>query len=148
MCRTGRKWTPYGNSSEAPIVVAAGKVGLWGEDLEYSMPRVFEIPFSSSRKVCFLFLGTRDCFCLSPQLYLQMMVTVTATSPEAALKYKTKGNGSDCKGPDLSVAAGANSAITRRESVSSRTLFPAFFNGRANPGFLANVKGAVSFILP
>ena len=58
---TGGKWTPYGNSSEAPIVVAAGKIGLWSEDLERTMPRVFEVPFSSSRKVC-IFIFSRHVF--------------------------------------------------------------------------------------
>merc|ERR1719181_1704098 len=44
-------WTPKGNSSEAPIVVAAAKCGLWAADLEPLFPRATEIPFSSSRKM-------------------------------------------------------------------------------------------------
>ncbi|CAK9078433.1 Calcium-transporting ATPase 1 (BACCA1) [Durusdinium trenchii] len=44
------KWTPKGNSSGAPIVVAARKaVGITGLRGEY--PRVLEVPFSSSRKM-------------------------------------------------------------------------------------------------
>eukprot|EP00913_Durusdinium_trenchii_P031355 g29360.t1 len=44
------KWTPKGNSSEAPIVVAARKVGL-SENIASEYPRVLEVPFSSSRKM-------------------------------------------------------------------------------------------------
>jgi len=44
------KWTPKGNSSEAPIVVAARKVGL-SETIASEYPRVLEVPFSSSRKM-------------------------------------------------------------------------------------------------
>ena len=44
------KWTPKGNSSEAPIVVAARKVGL-SENIAGNYPRVLEVPFSSSRKM-------------------------------------------------------------------------------------------------
>ena len=44
------KWEPKGNSSEAPIVVAARKVGF-AEDLAKAYKRVLEIPFSSSRKM-------------------------------------------------------------------------------------------------
>ncbi|CAE7208424.1 unnamed protein product, partial [Symbiodinium sp. CCMP2456] len=44
------KWTPKGNSSEAPIVVAARKVGL-SETIASDYPRVLEVPFSSSRKM-------------------------------------------------------------------------------------------------
>eukprot|EP00931_Biecheleriopsis_adriatica_P083340 TRINITY_DN5691_c0_g1_i4.p1 TRINITY_DN5691_c0_g1~~TRINITY_DN5691_c0_g1_i4.p1 ORF type:complete len:1094 (+),score=257.66 TRINITY_DN5691_c0_g1_i4:80-3361(+) len=44
------KWTPKGNSSEAPIVVAARKIGL-SENIANEYPRVLEVPFSSSRKM-------------------------------------------------------------------------------------------------
>mmetsp|Transcript_24846 Transcript_24846/g.59001 ORF Transcript_24846/g.59001 Transcript_24846/m.59001 type:complete len:1056 (+) Transcript_24846:77-3244(+) len=44
------KWEPKGNSSEAPIVVAARKVGLT-ENVSQDYPRALEIPFSSSRKM-------------------------------------------------------------------------------------------------
>ncbi|CAJ1449453.1 unnamed protein product [Effrenium voratum] len=44
------KWKPKGNSSEAPIVVAARKVGL-SETIASEYPRVLEVPFSSSRKM-------------------------------------------------------------------------------------------------
>ncbi|CAK8988857.1 Calcium-transporting ATPase 1 (BACCA1) [Durusdinium trenchii] len=44
------KWEPRGNSSEAPIVVAARKVGLT-ENVSKDYPRTIEIPFSSSRKM-------------------------------------------------------------------------------------------------
>jgi len=44
------KWTPKGNSSEAPIVVAARKVGL-SETIASEYPRALEVPFSSSRKM-------------------------------------------------------------------------------------------------
>lgn len=45
------RWTPRGNSSEAPLVVGAHKIGIKAEDLEASLERVYEIPFSSSRKM-------------------------------------------------------------------------------------------------
>lgn len=44
------KWEPRGNSSEAPIVVAARKIGF-SEDVATDYPRELEIPFSSSRKM-------------------------------------------------------------------------------------------------
>jgi Ca2+-transporting ATPase len=44
------KWEPKGNSSEAPIVVAARKVGF-KETIQEEYKRVLEIPFSSSRKM-------------------------------------------------------------------------------------------------
>ena len=45
------KWMPKGNSSEAPLVVAAQKIGLKLDDLGQYLERVYEIPFSSSRKM-------------------------------------------------------------------------------------------------
>jgi len=44
------KWTPKGNSSEAPIVVAARKIGF-SENIASEYPRALEVPFSSSRKM-------------------------------------------------------------------------------------------------
>jgi len=44
------KWEPKGNSSEAPIVVAATKIGL-DQSITKEYARVLEIPFSSSRKM-------------------------------------------------------------------------------------------------
>jgi len=44
-------WIPMGNSSEAPLVVAAAKAGIWREESMETYPRVAEIPFSSSRKM-------------------------------------------------------------------------------------------------
>ncbi|KAF1326227.1 Potassium/sodium efflux p-type atpase, fungal-type, partial [Globisporangium splendens] len=44
-------WTPMGNSSEAPLVVAAAKAGIWREEAMEAFPRIAEIPFSSSRKM-------------------------------------------------------------------------------------------------
>jgi len=44
------KWEPKGNSSEAPIVVAARKIGF-SENVSDEYKRVLEIPFSSSRKM-------------------------------------------------------------------------------------------------
>merc|ERR1719251_77376 len=44
------KWEPKGNSSEAPIVVAARKVGF-DENIGNEYKRVLEVPFSSSRKM-------------------------------------------------------------------------------------------------
>jgi len=45
------RWVPKGNSSEAPLVVAAAKAGIWEEYVADQHPRVAEIPFSSSRKM-------------------------------------------------------------------------------------------------
>jgi len=44
------KWEPKGNSSEAPIVVAARKIGF-DENIGKEYKRVMEVPFSSSRKM-------------------------------------------------------------------------------------------------
>ena len=63
------RWTPRGNSSEAPLIVAGHKIGIKLEDLEKPLERVFEIPFSSSRK---------------------MMVTVTKTTGATDLKHCNK----------------------------------------------------------
>jgi potassium/sodium efflux P-type ATPase len=45
------KWTPMGNSSEAPIVVAGGKLSMSTEAVASATPRVLEIPFSSALKM-------------------------------------------------------------------------------------------------
>eukprot|EP00948_MAST-09A_sp_MAST-9A-sp1_P000720 g720.t1 len=47
----GGQWMPNGNSSEVPIVVTGQKVGLYVERLQTVYPRVFEVPFASSRKM-------------------------------------------------------------------------------------------------
>jgi len=44
------RYEPRGNSSEAPIVVAARKVGF-AEEVAGAYPRVLEVPFSSTRKM-------------------------------------------------------------------------------------------------
>ncbi|KAJ0389142.1 hypothetical protein ATCC90586_011735 [Pythium insidiosum] len=44
-------WVPHGNSSEAPLVVAAAKAGIWEDYVAQEYPRVVEVPFSSSRKM-------------------------------------------------------------------------------------------------
>ncbi|RLN54755.1 hypothetical protein BBJ29_007584 [Phytophthora kernoviae] len=44
-------WVPMGNSSEAPLVVAAAKAGIWREEVMKTFPRVAEVPFSSTRKM-------------------------------------------------------------------------------------------------
>lgn len=44
-------WSPMGNASEAPLVVAAAKMSIWGADLTEQYRRVTEIPFNSSRKM-------------------------------------------------------------------------------------------------
>merc|ERR1712195_234015 len=61
-----KKWAPRGNSSEAPLVVAAAKIDIKLDQLEKTLIRVSQIPFSSSRK---------------------MMVTVTETTGETMLKH-------------------------------------------------------------
>jgi Ca2+-transporting ATPase len=66
------KWTPKGNSSEAPLVVAAQKIGLKLGELEQYLKRVYEIPFSSSRK---------------------MMVTITQTEKPCELKHVAEAGG-------------------------------------------------------
>ena len=48
------KWTPKGNSSEAPIVVAARKVGL-SETIANEYPRVLEVP-PSPLEIVFFFI--------------------------------------------------------------------------------------------
>lgn len=45
------RWLPFGNSSEAPLVVAAAKAGIWEDNLLEAYPRLVEVPFSSSRKM-------------------------------------------------------------------------------------------------
>ncbi|CAH0517407.1 unnamed protein product [Peronospora belbahrii] len=44
-------WVPMGNSSEAPLVVAAAKAGIWRDEVMKMYPRLTEVPFSSTRKM-------------------------------------------------------------------------------------------------
>lgn len=53
-------WVPYGNSSEAPIIVAGMKVGLESSKLDPEMERVFVVPFSSSRKMMLTVAQTKN----------------------------------------------------------------------------------------
>jgi magnesium-transporting ATPase (P-type) len=46
-----RVWSPQGNSSEKPIVVAAAKINMWANNIYKEYSRDLEIPFSSSRKM-------------------------------------------------------------------------------------------------
>jgi magnesium-transporting ATPase (P-type) len=55
-------WVPLGNSSEAPLIVAAAKAGIWEDYVADEYKRVVEVPFSSTRK---------------------MMITVNALPPNA-----------------------------------------------------------------
>ena len=55
-----KRWTPKGNSSEAPLVVLAAKLGMWAKDLSPANPRATEIPFSSSRKMMIIVTKTAD----------------------------------------------------------------------------------------
>ena len=41
----------FSSRSEAPLVVAAAKLGMWRDEMLKKYPRVDEIPFNSSRKV-------------------------------------------------------------------------------------------------
>merc|ERR1740139_893005 len=58
------KWEPKGNSSEAPIVVAARTIGF-EETIANEYKRVLEIPFSSSRKMMLTVcdVSGRDTLC-------------------------------------------------------------------------------------
>jgi Ca2+-transporting ATPase len=44
------RWTIKGDPTEGALIVAAGKAGLWKEDLEQRQPRLSELPFSSETK--------------------------------------------------------------------------------------------------
>jgi len=59
------RWEPKGNSSEAPIVVAAWKIGFTGASISRDYKRVLEIPFSSSRKMMLTVtdVSGRDALC-------------------------------------------------------------------------------------
>jgi Ca2+-transporting ATPase len=45
-----RVWRMIGDPTEGAMVVAAGKAGLWRNEVEKCLPRVAEIPFDSERK--------------------------------------------------------------------------------------------------
>eukprot|EP00444_Apocalathium_aciculiferum_P037165 CAMPEP_0183485008 /NCGR_PEP_ID=MMETSP0370-20130417/179207_1 /TAXON_ID=268820 /ORGANISM="Peridinium aciculiferum, Strain PAER-2" /LENGTH=1042 /DNA_ID=CAMNT_0025678303 /DNA_START=31 /DNA_END=3159 /DNA_ORIENTATION=- len=55
-----RTWTPKGNSSEAPIVVAARKAGVTEQEVS-SCARVLEVPFSSARKMMLTVSDVSTC---------------------------------------------------------------------------------------
>jgi magnesium-transporting ATPase (P-type) len=44
-------WVPFGNSSEAPLIVAAAKAGIWEDYVAEQYKRIVEVPFSSTRKM-------------------------------------------------------------------------------------------------
>lgn len=54
------RWQPKGNSSEAPIVVAAAKIGFWQADADAQFERVVEIPFNSSRKMMLVVVKVKE----------------------------------------------------------------------------------------
>ena len=53
------KWKPWGNSSEAPITVAAGKLNFWneeGKDDSKVHPRILEVPRPAAVKISDLYV--------------------------------------------------------------------------------------------
>ncbi|GMF13668.1 unnamed protein product [Phytophthora lilii] len=44
-------WQSLGSSSEAPLIVAAAKAGIWEDYVKEDYNRVVEVPFTSSRKM-------------------------------------------------------------------------------------------------
>lgn len=48
--RRGDPWTITGDPTEGALLALAGKLGVSGEDVETSLPRVAEIPFDSGRR--------------------------------------------------------------------------------------------------
>jgi len=86
--KVGDKWEPKGNSSEAPLVVAAQKIGLTPEIGEQQFPRLFEVPFSSSRK---MMLTAHDCSRMTALSGLTLpagsnVLTVVKGAPDRVLK--------------------------------------------------------------
>lgn len=47
----GAEWQTVGDSTEAPLVVAAAKIGIWADSATARYKRVLELPFSSARKM-------------------------------------------------------------------------------------------------
>ncbi|CAK0836226.1 unnamed protein product [Prorocentrum cordatum] len=84
----GIKWNPVGNSSEAPLVVAAQKIDLTPEKGQKMFPRLFEVPFSSSRK---MMLTAHDCSSQTALAGLKLtsgskVLTVVKGAPDRVLK--------------------------------------------------------------
>jgi len=83
------KWEPKGNSSEAPIVVAARKVGF-DENFAKQYKRVLEIPFSSSRKMMLTVMDVsgRNTMCDGGMsLEGGSVLAVTKGAPNFILEY-------------------------------------------------------------
>merc|ERR1719198_892297 len=160
----GTKWVPYGNSSEAPIVVAAAKIGLWGDALEEELPRLFEVPFSSSRKMMLTVTSldgtTLEMAKARDNREAAAAASVVAKAAKAASaavgavkddededeekqqKTRTNQAGSD-DNSDFEDDEKKKTSVAR-----AKHLFPLFYTPeQQQPTLLANVKGAPNYIL-
>jgi potassium/sodium efflux P-type ATPase len=129
------KWSPIGNSSEAPITVAAGKLGLWdyqtgNQGTPADHERQLEIPFTSSRKMMMTIhdVGTRDTKGV-PELgpgglklpASAKHVVVVKGAPNMIIEHCTKGLGDDGREYDMTTAEAANT-IEVIDSLSDQAL--------------------------
>lgn len=86
-------WEPQGNSSEAPIVVAAQKIGFKTDEVSKSNERVMEVPFSSARKMMLTVSKMGDGSMCPGGVSVEpgsTMLTVCKGAPNFILKACTK----------------------------------------------------------
>ncbi|TDH73991.1 hypothetical protein CCR75_003635 [Bremia lactucae] len=78
-------WVYMGNSSEAPLIVAAAKANIWRDEAMRNYPRQLEVPFSSTRKMMITVNEVPAGTCRFDLLQLPRNTTIVANVKGAPL---------------------------------------------------------------